>query len=44
MSATGMIHAPRLSRYFATNFSTLADFFDDAERGRYRPTPSSSRA
>ena len=34
MSATGMIHAPRLSRYFATNFSTLADFFDDAERGR----------
>lgn len=34
MSATGMIHAPRLSRYFASNFSTLADFFDDAERGR----------
>jgi phospholipase C len=33
MSATGMIHASRLSRYFATNFSTLADFFDDAERG-----------
>jgi phospholipase C len=34
MSATGMIHAPRLSRYFASNFSTLADFFEDAERGR----------
>jgi phospholipase C len=33
MSITGMIHAPRLERYFATNFSTLADFFDDAERG-----------
>jgi phospholipase C len=33
MSVTGMIHAPRLSRYFATNFSTLDDFFDDAERG-----------
>ncbi len=33
MSVTGMIHACRLSRYFATNFSTLADFFDDADRG-----------
>jgi phospholipase C len=33
-SITGMIHAPRLSRHFTTNFSTLADFFDDAERGR----------
>lgn len=33
MSATGMIHAARLSRFFATNFSTLDDFFDDAERG-----------
>jgi phospholipase C len=32
-SATGMIHAARLSRYFATHFSTLADFFEDAERG-----------
>jgi phospholipase C len=32
-SATGMIHASRLSRYFATHFSTLGDFFDDAERG-----------
>jgi phospholipase C len=31
---TGAIHAPRLQRYFASNFSTLADFFDDAERGR----------
>ena len=29
-----MIHASRLSRHFATNFSTLDDFFDDAERGR----------
>jgi phospholipase C len=34
LSATGMIHAPRLRPYFATHFSTLADFFDDAERGR----------
>src|SRR5215467_7297593 len=34
LSATGMIHAPRLRPYFATRFSTLADFFDDAERGR----------
>ena len=33
MSVTGMIHASRLSGRFATNFSTLADFFDDAERG-----------
>ncbi len=33
-SVTGAIHAPRLERYFAANFSTLADFFDDAERGR----------
>jgi phospholipase C len=33
-SATGAIHAPRLERYFAANFSALADFFDDAERGR----------
>jgi phospholipase C len=29
-----MIHAARLQPYFATHFSTLADFFDDAERGR----------
>jgi phospholipase C len=33
ISMTGMIHAPRLSKYFATKFSTLDDFFDDAERG-----------
>ncbi len=33
MSITGMIHASRLSRYFATHFSTLDDFFGDAERG-----------
>ena len=33
ISVTGMIHAPRLSKYFATNFSNLDDFFDDAERG-----------
>ena len=34
LSATGLIHAPRLRRYFATHFSSLADFFDDAEHGR----------
>jgi len=34
LSATGMIHALRLRPYFATHFSTLADFFDDAQRGR----------
>ena len=33
MSATGMIHASRLSHYFASHFSTIDDFFDDAERG-----------
>jgi phospholipase C len=30
---TGAIHAPRLQRYFASHFSALADFFDDAEHG-----------
>jgi phospholipase C len=34
LSATGMIHALRLRPYFATHFSTLDDFFDDAARGR----------
>jgi phospholipase C len=34
LSATRMIHAPRLRPFFATHFSALADFFDDAERGR----------
>ena len=34
MSATGMIHASRLSHYFASHFSTIDDFFDDAERGK----------
>jgi len=33
-SVTGAIHAPRLERYFASHFSALADFFDDAEHGR----------
>jgi phospholipase C len=33
MSATGMIHASRLSNYFATHFSSIDDFFDDAARG-----------
>lgn len=32
-SVTGAIHAPRLQRHFATHFSTLSDFFDDAGRG-----------
>jgi len=34
LSATGMIHALCLRPYFATHFSTLADFFDDVARGR----------
>lgn len=33
-SVTGMIHAPRLAEQFATNFSTLDDFFEDADDGR----------
>jgi phospholipase C len=33
-SVTGMIHAPRVAEQFATNFSTLDDFFEDAEDGR----------
>jgi phospholipase C len=33
MSLTGMVHAPRLQKSFATNFSSLDDFFEDAERG-----------
>ena len=33
-SITGMIHTPRLHKQFATHFSTLDDFFADAERGR----------
>jgi phospholipase C len=33
-SFTGIIHASRLRNRFATNFSTVADFLDDARRGR----------
>lgn len=33
LSITGMIHRPRLHTRFATQFSTLDDFFDDAEHG-----------
>jgi phospholipase C len=33
-SITGMLHTPRLSKQFATHFSTLDDFFADAEQGR----------
>jgi len=34
MSVTGMIHTPRLRRFFASRFSRLDDFFDDARRGK----------
>jgi phospholipase C len=34
MSATGMIHAPRLKPYFATHFVSLDQFVEDAERGQ----------
>jgi phospholipase C len=33
-SFTGIIHASRLRSRFATNFSTVDDFLDDARRGR----------
>src|SRR5262249_46186209 len=33
-SITGMIHAPRLSKRFATHFSPHEDFFDDCQRGK----------
>ncbi len=33
-SITGLIHTSRLSEQFATRFSTLDGFFDDAERGK----------
>jgi phospholipase C len=33
-SFTGIIHASRLRKRFATNFSTVADFLDDAKKGR----------
>jgi phospholipase C len=33
-SITGMIHTPRLSKQFATHFSTHDDFFDDVEKGK----------
>ncbi|MGB8964005.1 MAG: alkaline phosphatase family protein [Candidatus Cybelea sp.] len=33
-SMTGIIHASRLHRRFATNFFTVADFLEDAKNGR----------
>jgi len=33
-SFTGIIHASRLHRYFATNFLTVDDFLEDARTGR----------
>jgi phospholipase C len=32
-SVTGIIHRPRLRPFFASHFSRLEDFFDDAEHG-----------
>ena len=34
LSITGLIHASQLWKHFATRFSGLDDFFDDAEHGR----------
>ncbi len=34
LSITGLIHATQLWKHFATRFSDLDDFFDDAEHGR----------
>ena len=42
-SLTGIIHASRLRSRFATNFYGRRISFEDAEAGRCRPTPSSSR-
>ena len=33
LPATGLIHARRLSKYFATHFSTTFDFYHDANEG-----------
>jgi phospholipase C len=33
ISFTGLIHASRLSPFFKTHFSSIHDFFEDAERG-----------
>lgn len=33
ISLTGMIHASRLSPFFKTHFSSIHDFYEDAERG-----------
>ncbi|HZY69436.1 MAG TPA: alkaline phosphatase family protein [Thermoplasmata archaeon] len=34
LSATGIIHARRLARFFATNFGTIDDFYEDARNGQ----------
>lgn len=34
VSVTGLIHARRLDRYFATNFSTIFDFYEDVRAGK----------
>ncbi len=34
LSATGLIHARRLAPYFRTNFSSLHNFFEDAQAGQ----------
>jgi phospholipase C len=33
LPATGLIHARRLAPFFATNFSTIYDFYDEARKG-----------
>lgn len=33
VSATGLIHAPRLKPYFATRFASIRQFYEDAKRG-----------
>lgn len=34
VSATGLIHARRLARFFATHFGTIYDFYEDARTGQ----------
>ncbi len=34
VSATGLIHSPRLAPYFATHFSSIGDFYEHARQGK----------
>jgi phospholipase C len=34
VSLTGLLHAPVIEKYWHTNFRTMTEFFDDAEKGK----------